>query len=151
MEPWTDRKFYDLLTGSYRRILGEELVPADQANEHGPEWLYESAPFCVLAHNTAENPIFIYGNRKAQTCFDYTWDELTSLPSHLSTEFENREERERLLERVKRDKFATGYRGLRIAKGGKRFWIEDVTVWQLIDENGTLHGQAAVYRRWRDA
>ena len=46
---------------------------------------------------------------------------------------------------------ATGYQGLRISKSRRRFWIEDVTVWQLIDEQGTLHGQGAIYRRWRDA
>lgn len=41
--------------------------------------------------------------------------------------------------------------GLRIAKSGRRFRIENVTVWDLLDENGVLHGQAATYRQWRDA
>jgi MEKHLA domain len=74
-----------------------------------------------------------------------------TLRSKLSAELENREERERLLNLVKRDGFATGYRGLRISKSGRRFWIENVTVWQLIDVSGALHGQAAIYRSWRVA
>jgi PAS domain S-box-containing protein len=114
-------------------------------------WLYQQAPFCVLAHNTDPDPIFIYGNRAAQKCFEYTWEELTSLRSRLSAEEPNREERQRLLELVQCQGFATGYRGRRIAKSGRRFWIENVTVWQLLDRAGTLHGQAAVYRQWRDA
>ena len=48
---------------------------------------------CVLAHNTEPDPIFIYGNKAAQACFGYTWDELTSLRSRLSAEEPKREER----------------------------------------------------------
>jgi hypothetical protein len=68
----------------------------------------------------------------------------------LSAEEHDREERQRLLDLVKLHGFATGYRGLRIAKSGRRFWIENVTVWQLIDRDGVLRGQAAIYRQWRD-
>jgi hypothetical protein len=69
----------------------------------------------------------------------------------MSAELENREERQHLLNLVRRNGFATGYRGLRISKSGRRFWIENVTVWQLVDVAGTLHGQAAIYRSWRPA
>jgi PAS domain-containing protein len=100
-------------------------------NQYAARWLYREAPFCALAHNTDRDAIFIYGNKAAQACFEYTWDELTSLRSRLSAEEPNREERQCLLDAVKRHGFATGYRGLRIAKSGRRFWIENVTVWQL--------------------
>jgi hypothetical protein len=143
--------FFDLLAASYFRLVGERLVPSERDNENAARWLYEEAPYCVLAHSTDPDPIFIYGNKMAQTCFEYSWDELTSLPSRLSAEEQNREERERLLDAVKRHGFATGYRGLRIAKSGRRFWIENVTVWQLVDRAGVLRGQAAVYRSWREA
>jgi hypothetical protein len=147
----TDPAFYELLAGSYSRLVGASLVPPELDNAFAARWLYEEAPFCVLAHNTDPDPIFIYGNKTAQTCFEYTWTELTTLRSRLSAEEPNREERQRLLESVQRHGFATGYRGLRIAKSGRRFWIEDVTVWQLIGRNEVLHGQAATYRRWRNA
>jgi hypothetical protein len=55
------------------------------------------------------------------------------------------------LEAVARDGYATGYRGVRVAKSGSRFWIEDVTVWNLVDQRGICHEQAATYRRWHDA
>jgi hypothetical protein len=146
-----DPTFFDLLAGSYFRLVGERLVPVEHDNQNAAHWLYEEAPYCVLAHNTDPDPIFIYGNKTAQTCFEYNWDELTSLPSRLSAEEPNREERQRLLDAVRRHGFATGYRGLRIAKSGRRFWIENVTVWQLIDCGGVLHGQGAVYRKWCNA
>jgi MEKHLA domain-containing protein len=146
-----DPAFYELLTSSYSRLAGESLIPSEHDDQHAAHWLYEAAPFCVLAHDTATDPIFIYGNKMAQACFEYSWDELTSLPSSLSAEEVNRDERRHLLDLVKQNGFATGYRGLRIAKSGRRFWIEDVTVWQLVDAQGMLRGQGAIYRHWRDA
>ena len=146
-----DPSFFDLLAGSYSRLVGSSLVPPEHDDQHAVRWLYEEAPYCVLAHNTDPDPIFIYGNKTAQACFEYAWDELTSLRSRLSAEEPNREERQRFLDLVQRHGFAAGYRGLRIAKSGRRFWIENVTVWQLIDRDGVLHGQGAIYRDWHDA
>src|SRR5262245_51859263 len=79
------------------------------------------------------------------------WDEIVLLPSRLSAEPVDREERQKLLDDVARQGFATGYSGLRIAKSGRRFWIEDGVVWQLIDEDGAVRGQAATFAKWRDA
>jgi hypothetical protein len=146
-----DSGFFDLLAGSYFRLLGIPLVPDGQGLPDPARWLYEQAPYCVLAHNTDPDPHFIYANRAAQACFEYTWDELISLPSRLSAEAPNREERQRLLDEVSRRGFASGYAGLRISKSGRRFWIEDGTVWQLLAEDGVLHGQAATFPAWRDA
>jgi PAS domain S-box-containing protein len=88
--------------------------------------------------------VFVYGNRRVQTLFGYDWDEITALPSRLSAEAPERSERQAFLDQVTREGFVTGYRGVRIAKTGRRFWIERATVWQLVDERGTLHGQAAM-------
>lgn len=147
----TDVAFFALLSGSYQRFLKESLVSSGWNVAHSARWLYAEAPYCVLAHEPGPDPRFIYANATAQTCFEYTWEELTALPSRLSAEAPDRDERQRLLDAVTQNGFATGYRGLRIAKSGRRFWIEDVTVWQLVDEQGVLHGQAATYRHWRDA
>lgn len=143
--------FFRLLTASYQRLTGRPLLDPTLAEAEAMRCLYEDAPFCVLAHDTAESPVFVYANRTAQRCFGYDWDEFTRLESRLSAEAPNRNERQRLLDAVQRDGFADGYRGLRIARDGRRFWIEDVTVWNLIDEDGAYHGQAATYRHWRDA
>ncbi|WP_426314063.1 MEKHLA domain-containing protein [Methylobacterium fujisawaense] len=141
-----DPDFFALLTGSYARRLGESLVPAGA----DAAWLYAAAPFAVLAHDGGADPRFVYGNRAAQACFGYAWDELIGLPSRLSAEAPERAARQSLLDAVTRDGFSGGYRGLRIAKDGRRFWIDQAVVWQL-DRDGTNMGQAATFSAWRDA
>lgn len=139
-----DPNFFHLLDSSYRHLLQQPLVPTAIPDAEAPRWLYEDAPFAVLAHNTEPDPIFVYGNRTAQKCFEYTWEELILLPSRLSAEASERGERQRFMERVARDGFVTGYCGIRITKSGRRFWIEDATVWDLTDADGTYRGQAAM-------
>jgi hypothetical protein len=139
-------EFFNLLTESHMRFVGSPLPSAHL----GPAWLYQEAPFAVLAHNTDADPRFIYANRTAQRCFEYSWAELISMPSRLSAEALNRVERQRLLDAVSRDGYVSGYRGLRIAKSGRRFWIEGGVVWQLIDAHGVYRGQAAMFVAWRD-
>ena len=138
----SDPDFFALLTGSYHRLLGRPLAPegTDAA------WLYGTAPFPVLSHDTAADPLFVYANRAAQACFGYAWDEIVGMPSRLSAEAPDRAERARLLEAVARDGYVTGYSGLRIAKSGRRFRIVEGVVWQLVDMDGTRRGQAATFR-----
>ena len=141
-----DARLFELITGSFRRLTGRDLAgPSADAN-----WLYHNAPFVVLAHDGGTDPRFIYANKTAQACFEYTADELIGLPSRLSAEAPERAARQRLLERVARDGFIADYAGIRIAKSGRRFYIENAIVWQLIDEKGTLQGQAATFATWRD-
>ncbi|MEK6346493.1 MAG: MEKHLA domain-containing protein [Burkholderia sp.] len=147
-----DPDFYRLLADSHARLLGKTLVPHGDtlSDADAAEWLYAHAPFAVLAHNTAADPVFIYGNRAAQQRFGYDWDEITRLPSRLSAEAPNREERQRFLERVQRLGYEAGYQGVRIMKTGQRFMIEAATLWQLLDADGTLHGQAVIIPHTRD-
>jgi len=149
-----DPLFFALLVESYRRIVGQEppfLAPPFLASDAQPSasWLYAEAPVCVLAHNTAPDPHFIYANRCAQDLFGYSFDEITALPSRLSAEEPAQGERQRLLEQVARNGFATGYSGVRIAKSGRRFRIEDGVLWQLKDRDGPLAGVAAAFAKWR--
>lgn len=142
-----DPAFCELVTGSYARLVGAALMP-------GPPdagWLYAEAPFALLAHDGAPDPRFIYANRAAQACFEYAWDEIIGLPSRLSAEAPERSARQRLLDAVTRDGFAIGYHGVRVAKSGRRFWIENGVVWQLRRPDGSVAGQAATFASWRDA
>ena len=139
-----DSGFFTLLTGSYARLVGKPMAAASAA------WLYREAPFVVVAHNTDPDPRFIYANRAAQACFGYGWGEFVTLPSRLSAEAGLREKRQAVLEAVARDGFVAGYSGIRVAKSGRRFRILDTVIWQLIDEAGTVHGQAATFSRWED-
>lgn len=151
MDLRTDLHFFQLLSDSYTRLLKRLLVPVSElGTEEAARWLYEKAPFALLVHNTAPDPTFIYGNRAAQKRFEYDWDELTALPSRLSAEAPLRDERKDFLDRVTRNGFIDNYRGVRITKNGKRFWIEDSVVWQFTDAHGQSLGQAAIIPRSRD-
>lgn len=141
-----DRDFFDLLTGSFQRLVNRPLVTADMT----PHALFYETPFAVLAHDGGADPRFIYANQSALDCFGYQLDELIGLPSRLSAEAPERAERQRLLDAVTRDGFIPDYRGIRITKSGQRFWIENAIVWQLIGEDGRLHGQAATFADWCD-
>ncbi|WP_080425767.1 MEKHLA domain-containing protein [Burkholderia ubonensis] len=147
----TDPVFFNLLADSHLRLTGLPLLSQTMQDTEAARWLYEDASFCVVAHNTDEDPRFIYANKAAQHCFEYSWTEMTALRSRLSAEHPNRREREQLLEAVRTQGFARGYRGLRVAKSGRQFWIENVTVWNLVDRDGIYRGQAATYRQWKDA
>ncbi|UQN71434.1 MEKHLA domain-containing protein [Burkholderia multivorans] len=140
----TDADFFLLLADSYRRLLNRPLVPDGLNAADGAAWLYDVAPFGILAHDTSADPVFVYGNKRAQAIFEYGWDELTALPSRLSAEPMERRERQSFLEKVARDGFVSDYRGVRVTKSGKRFWIERATVWQLVDAGGIVRGQAAM-------
>lgn len=139
-----DPDFFNLLAGSYHRLTGQELAPAAIPPNEAARYLYEQAPFPLLAHDTAADPRFIYGNEAAQRLFGYDWAELTQLPSRLSAEAPDRAERQDFLDRVSRDGFVADYSGIRISKSGRKFRIAGVCVWQLIDADGRLHGQAAL-------
>lgn len=138
-----DDGFAALLAGSFWRLTGRVL------GEPGAAWLY-AAPFCLLAHDGAANPCFIYANAAAQACFEYSWEEFLHLPSRLSAEAPVREERERLLQAVRRQGFIENYAGVRIAKSGRRFVIENAVVWELVDETGVRFGQAAMFYGGQD-
>jgi len=137
----------ELICASHLRLVGTPLVDPALSPEDAAIWLYEDAHFCVLAHDIADDPRFIFANIAAQRCFEYPWEELLGLPSRLTAEAPDRAERQTMLEAVAAQGFASGYRGLRIARSGRRFWIENVTVWNLIDAESVNYGQAATYRR----
>ena len=142
----SDPAFFALLTDSHARLVGTKLAPPGT----DADWLYREAPSAVLAHGAGRDPKFIYANRAAQACFEYSWDEFMALPSRLSAEAPDRAQRQALLEEVARNGFVSGYRGVRVAKSGRRFIIEDGVVWELIDREGKRHGQAATFLSWRD-
>jgi PAS domain S-box-containing protein len=147
----TDTGFAELLSTSFERVVGTALLPGHPSRQDLPRLLYEVAPFALLAHDASADPLFVYANRTAQRCFGYSWDEFVGMPSRLSAEEPNREERRAFMDGVRRRGYVDNYRGLRIAKSGQRFWIEDATVWNLVDRHETLQGQAALVRRWTPA
>lgn len=146
-----DPEFARLLLSSHLRLAGEPLYPpVFSGTDDEARWLYESAPFGLLAHDAAADPVFVYANITAQRCFGYSWREFVGLPSRLSAAGDARGERGEFVRSVAERGYATGYRGVRIAKSGRRFWVQDVSMWNLVDTDGTYVGQAAAFRSWAD-
>ncbi len=137
------------LCASYRRLTGRDLLPdvADASPEGLAEALYR-APVVVLSHGREADPIFNYANLTGQRLFEMSWAEITRLPSRYSAEPVSREERARLLAAVTAKGFIDDYRGVRVSKSGRRFMIEQATVWNVADESGAAAGQAATFARW---
>lgn len=137
----------ELILSSLFRMTGRNLVDPRLPAGDRYRSLFE-APFCVVSHNTEPDPVFNYGNKAALELFEMTWGDFTNLPSRLSAEQQTRQERERLLARVTEYGFIEDYKGVRVSSSGKRFFIDDSVVWNLMDENGIYRGQAAVLYTW---
>ncbi len=135
------------LLDSYALWLKRELIDRSGDVEAQSKRLFQ-APFVVVSHRDSEDPILNYGNRQALDLWEMTWAEFTATPSRLTAEPVNREERARVLERVAAHGFVTDYRGVRISRTGRRFLVEQATVWNVVDEHGMKRGQAATFSHW---
>lgn len=141
------RQHIALLSDSYRRLLGRPLL--DVANDQDLGRQAFEADFALLSHDTQADPVFNYANNTALELFELSWAELITMPSRLSAEPVNRQERESLLARVTSDGYIDDYSGVRISKSGKRFLIQNATVWNVVDSDGRYRGQAAWFRDWQ--
>lgn len=135
-----------LIAESHLRLTGRPLVPP-ASDATTAMW---ETPAVILAHGTETDPLFFYGNRAALALFEVDAFQFVGMPSRLSAEPLLREERSDLLERVTRYGFIDDYAGIRVSATGRRFRIEQATVWNLIDSKGSMHGQAATFSRWHE-
>ena len=132
-----------LLYDTYFRVVGKPLISWDGSSDL---WATPfEAPFMLLSHGTEENPILNYGNLRAQALWEMDWETFTNTPSRDTAEPMLQDQRERFLKEVQAKGFVENYHGVRISKTGKRFEIMDVTVWNLLDPEGVIRGQAAVF------
>lgn len=138
----------DRLIASLRRWTGRDLVERDLSPAEQARRLFH-APFIVLSHDLSPVPLLNYANLAGLRLFELNWEELIRLPSRQTAEPVHREERARLLEAVTRQGYIDDYRGIRVSRTGRRFWIARATVWNLLDENGAACGQAASFSEWR--
>ena len=135
------------LRNSYRQLVLKELMPDIQSDEQFARQLFH-APFAVVSHDTASDPVFNYANLKALELFELSWKDFTCLPSRLSAELVNQAERERLLAEVTDKGYIDHYEGVRISSTGKRFLIKNAVVWNLLDKHQRYKGQAAWFDQW---
>lgn len=107
------------------------------------------APFVLLSHGTEKDPIIDYANMAAQKLFEMDWSQFVCLPSRLSAEAMLQTERNQLLQRVTEYGFIDDYSGVRISSSGRRFLINQATVWNLQDNDDCYRGQAAMFSNWQ--
>jgi hypothetical protein len=137
----------ELVARSLKHWTGRDLLPGDFTLDELANKVFH-ASFVLVSHGTQADPVLNYGNQTALTLWEMSWDELTRTPSRLTAEALNREERARLLAAVTSHGFIDDYSGIRISKSGRRFRIDQATVWNLLDETGKYAGQAAMFRQW---
>jgi len=111
--PSLDSTFSHLVCDSHRRLTEVSLIPGELARADISRWLYEEAPFALLVHDTADDPVFVYANLLAQSWFGYSWDEFRGLPSRLSAPPGHQAGRATAMAQVRDTGYTRGYRGLR--------------------------------------
>jgi PAS domain S-box-containing protein len=152
MTSWWNRRSEDelandedlaaLLARCHLRFVGRPLPGPPAA----ARWLYYQAPFGLVVLNADPDPSFVYANRTAQDCGGYDWTELLGMPAQFVTEPTRREDRQRLHDEADENGSVTGRRGVRLTRYGRRFWIEDLTIWNLVNRNDIRLGQASAFR-----
>lgn len=136
-----------ILIDSYARLLHQTLVEGESDAIRSAR-LFD-APFVVVAHGTEPDPLLCYANRAGLKLWELSWEKLIGMPSRLTAEPGERTEREKLLLESRSRGYSQNYRGVRISATGRRFLIENVTVWNLADEQGNPRGQAATFSKWK--
>ena len=141
-------EYVNLMRESLRNYTGRDLVGSKLKEGKAAKELFY-APFALVSHDTSEDPFFNYANQTALDLFEMSWEEFTSIHSRESAERPDQEERARLLKEVSKKGFIENYSGVRIAKSGKRFFIEKALVWNLVGRNQHYYGQAATFSQWK--
>ena len=136
------------MLNSFRRFVGRELIERTGNDDLDARTVFE-ASFVVVSHGTQDDPILNYGNKTALSLWEMDIPTLASTPSRLTAEPMHRDERAQLMTRAARDGFVDDYRGIRISSSGKRFLIERAIIWNLVDSDEQLVGQAATFSHWK--
>ncbi len=135
-----------LLLNSFQYWTNKKLLEYNSIEE-AANLLYE-APFALVSHGTETDPIFNYANKTAQQLWELDFESFTKLPSRLSAEPILQSERDIFMSKVTQSGFVDDYKGIRVSKSGKRFYILNTTVWNLINDQGIYKGQAATFSNW---
>ena len=128
---------------SYRRLLGRELLPRSGEATEDARRLFD-LPLAVLAHDASPAPLLDWANLAAARAFDSTPESLLGRPSAATAPADAAADRRALFDVLARQGFVTGYSGVRISLTGRRFVIDDVTVFEVTDATGRPAGHAAV-------
>ena len=129
-------------------MLGQELIERNTDELNQAKSLFY-APFTVYSHNTDADPLYNYSNQQGLKLWEMNWQKLILTPSRTTTQPLLREEREKLLAETTTKGYITNYQGIRISQKGTKYQIDDITVWNLKDNQNQYCGQAATFSQWR--
>jgi hypothetical protein len=136
-----------VLLKSYQALLEKPLfVRSGDALEDARRVF--DAPFAVLSHAVQADPVLNYGNHVVLSLWEMTLPQLLATPSRQTAEPMLHEARDKLLAETRAKGFISGYSGVRISATGRRFRIENVTIWNVVDGLGKPAGQAATFDTW---
>lgn len=148
---WEQQHIIDwtqILLNSFSNLFGSELIARKGTSIEQAKSLF-FAPFVVVSHSTEEDPILNYGNQTALKLWEINWSDFTKTPSRLTAEPINRLERQKMLQEAAKKGYIDNYSGVRISNTGKRFLINQGTIWNLIDPEKNYCGQAATFSQWK--
>lgn len=135
-----------LLNESYRHWRGEYLV--DQRDPGKVLEALNEAKFALLSHGLEAEPVFNYGNVQTLSLFGYDHPGFLQLPSRDITAPDAIAERAALRAKVDTHGFVPEFSGVCVTRKGRQFVVDQGEVWQLIDNLGRVHGQAARFDDW---
>lgn len=151
-EPGIETNFHAahvaLMLSSYRHWTGRDLCEISARDPIETALHVYLADFFLSSHTNDEVPVLNYGNLTSQCLFEMDWPEFVGTESRYTAEPSERDERQRLLDTVNRQGYIDDYSGIRVSATGKRFFIKNVKVWNLVDEQGSYQGQAAYFEDW---
>jgi MEKHLA domain len=133
---------------SYQHWTGQSLFDLSFAPQELAQLLFE-APFVVISHGTEADPILNYGNQTALELWELPWEEFIIMPSRKTAPELIQLEINNLLAEAQAKGFINNYSGVRISSTGKRFFIENSILWNLLDDNNQKCGQAALFFKWK--
>lgn len=129
-----DETWQSWIVDSYCELIGADLDPDP----------YRAARV-ILCHGLGPDPRFVYVNESAQRLWERPWRTMVGMPSRLTAPPDHRSSRAGALAD---NDVVTGYSGERISATGRRFIINDATVWPVRDAGGRRVGQAAAFDRF---
>jgi hypothetical protein len=139
-------KHIRLLMDSYRRWTSRELLVLKP--DEGLQEQFFLAETVILSHGAEADPVLNYGNKKGLKLWEMAWETFTSTPSRLTAEPMERAERDQFFKAVTENGYVDNYTGIRISSTGRRFYIVNATVWNVVDDSGCYVGQAAAFSEY---
>ncbi|UJP05022.1 MAG: MEKHLA domain-containing protein [Nitrosomonas sp.] len=149
--PWKKpdvTRWCQYLLDSYRYWIKQDLITRSGTLTEQSERLFHS-PLVIASHGTESDPLLNYGNQAALDLWIMDWEQFTRTPSRFTAEPAKREARDRMLAQVKTRGYISDYSGIRISSTGRRFFVDQITIWNIRNSDGTVIGQGAAFSTWK--